>query len=793
MLIYNYRKYNIIIAVILILFAQFAFADDFTAEPVFNPHLNITKTNGNINIDGDLNDPGWKNATVIRNFVERSPGENIPPLVNTEAMITYNDGNLFVAFKCYGDPSKIRATMCQRDQFNGDDAVIILLDTYGNADWAYHLYVNPYGIQKDRLWSNIQGDDLGFDMIWFSDAKITSNGYQVEIAIPFSSLRFPSTEIQNWKMDFWRNHPRESYHQYSWTANNRDENCWPCQWGSVDGIKNVYPGRGIELISSAIGNQVSVREFDDNGNSLINGDPDGEMSIGGKYTLGSDITIEATYNPDYSQIEADARQIDVNSTFALYYPERRPFFQEGADIFRTMFNSIYSRMINDPELAVKVTGRPGNFRFGILSAIDETSYYIMPFDERSADVNAGKSYINIFRGSQSIGRNSRVGFLINDRRFKDDGSNTVFSFDGDFSLNSKFRYDIQGIFTHTQEQTDADSSLTNALIENNPWVSQSDSFDVNSKSIAFDGESFYGNAVITRLHFSDRNLYAQLQYNHVGPSYRTQTGFDPVINHRTASTYSQYNFYFTDGIFERMSPSFNMFTRWDYNSGRKEIENINVGHYIRLRFAQTNINLNASLNSEVFENVEHKNMKSFSLNMNNRLNDMIGSYFDINLSERIARGPNRKADQIFFSGGLNFKPIDLLFIEPEITFVKGNDQELNVEWYRQLITRTRVRLQLNKKLSFRLVGQLVYFKSLTPLSELTLQGENEFGIYRQVSLNIDPLITYKINPYTLFYIGSTSSFNDRLIDYSPIDYYDKRDFELNQRQFFMKLQYLFQI
>ena len=194
-------------------------------------------------------------------------------------------------------------------------------------------------------------------------------------------------------MDFWRTHPRESYRQYAWCANNLNETCWPCQWGAVDGIKNVYPGKGIELISSAIGNQIGIREFAESGNSFNNGDPDGEMSIGGKYTLGSDITVEAAYNPDYSQIEADARQIDVNSTFALFYPERRPFFQEGGDIFRTLFNSIYSRMINDPEVAVKVTGRPGNFRFGFLSAIDETSYYIMPFDERSAEVKIGRAHV----------------------------------------------------------------------------------------------------------------------------------------------------------------------------------------------------------------------------------------------------------------------------------------------------------------------------------------------------------------------------------------------------------------
>ena len=139
-----------------------------------------------------MDDVGWLSAGRAVNFVERYPGENTRPPVETEAFITYDDNNLYVAFVCKDNPDDIRATMCQRDQFQGDDAVGLLIDTFGEATWAYHFYVNPYGIQNDRMWTNVQGEDSGFDVIWHSAAEITKTGYTVEMAIPFARLRFPS-------------------------------------------------------------------------------------------------------------------------------------------------------------------------------------------------------------------------------------------------------------------------------------------------------------------------------------------------------------------------------------------------------------------------------------------------------------------------------------------------------------------------------------------------------------------------------------------------------------------------
>ena len=145
------------------------------------------------------------------------------------------------------------------------------------------------------------------------------------------------------------------------------------------------------------------------------GDVNGEMSLAGKYAISSDVTMEAAYNPDFSQIEGDAAQVDVNTTISLFYPERRPFFQEGADVFRTLFNSFYTRTVNDPEYAVKLVSRKPGFTLGVMSAQDETTPYLVPLEESSSLINAGRSWVNVVRGTTPVDDGSQVGFLVADR------------------------------------------------------------------------------------------------------------------------------------------------------------------------------------------------------------------------------------------------------------------------------------------------------------------------------------------------------------------------------------------
>ena len=749
----NVSTYTIILLVLLIPTVLWA---DVTFQPVYNPSLTITPAKEKIHIDGNLSDPGWLEAARIDHFHERYPGDMIEPDVATEAYITYDESNLYVAFLCHDDPREIRATMCQRDQFSGDDFVCLLVDTYGEASWAYEFFVNPYGIQLDILWTNIAGEDTGYDLIWESAAKITPLGYQVEMAIPFTSLRFPNKDVQSWKMDFRRNRPRESFRSYSWAAYDRNEQCFPCQWGTVDGINKVQSGKGLEILPTLVANQSgSLNNFNDPNADLDNGGLDGDFSLNGKYSINSNISFEAAYNPDFSQIEADADQIDVNTTFALYYPERRPFFQEGRDLMRTLFNSFYTRTINDPKFASKVIGRLQKTSFSFVSAVDENTYYTIPLDQSSILLNTGQSVVNVLRGLRSIGDNSQIGFIATDRRFEDKGSGSILALDALLSLSRNYRINGQWIWSHTKEPNSPN------LTENY----DGSTFNDGNHTIAFDGESYMGTAFITQFRRSARHWNFNIDYNQISPTYRTQTGYDPINNHRTASIWTNYNFYPSqNSIIERFTPFAQVFRRWNFDGTRRS-ENYYAQLNTNLRFAQTSFSLGYGLTSEIWNGVEFEDLWGISFDIGSQFSSQFGAYFSISRELSVARYAMVKGKETSIYTEVSFKPIDRLIIEPTFNYARSTDKNTGEELYEGYIARTRFRIQANRALSFRLVLQY-----------------NDFS----ESWDVDPLMTYRLNSYTVFYLGSTLDY-DRLY-YETDDIYK---WKMSSRQFFMKLQYLF--
>ncbi len=728
-----------------------------TFQPVFSPTLEAVKTTVAISIDGQLNDSGWSLAGRADNFTERSPNDLAQPDVETKAYITYDENNLYVAFVCLDDPASIRATMCQRDQFDNDDAVALLIDTYGDAAWAYEFFVNPYGVQKDRLWTSVAGEDAGFDVIWQSAAHVTDSGYQVEIAIPFSSLRFPNKDVQNWKIDFWRNRPRESFNQYSWAAYDRNDQCWVCQWGTVNGISDVQPGKGLEILPSVVANQTGkLSDRTDPDSDFENDKIDGDIALNAKYAISSDLSLEGTLNPDFSQIESDAAQIDVNTTIALFYPERRPFFQEGADIFRTLFNSFYTRSVNDPKYATKLIGRTDKYNIGFLSALDENTPYMIPMEEGSALLNTGESYVNVLRGSGSIGEDNRVGFLLADRRFDGAGSNTVAAFDHDIRLSRTLRFDGQYILTHTAEHDEAGETagLEGITIDN------------GAHTVVFDGESYYGDAVISRLRRNSRHWNFQLTYDHVNPTYRTEVGYDPLSNGRRMQVYNGYHIRPAEGLFQRITPQVYIMRKWNYDGQRKDITtNFNIDN--SLRFAQMNLRVSYNFGSQMWSGVEFDGLWQTNFYVSARPTDAVGFEMNIQRGKSVAVGALVKGNETGVDVSLDLKPFDRLTIEPNLSYAKSTHEVTGEELYDGYITRTRFQLQANKELSVRLVVQ--------------------YNDFRQ-RWDIDPLLTYRLSSFSVFYVGSTYDY----AQFNPAND-QASQWSLTSRQFFMKLQYLFQI
>jgi hypothetical protein len=735
-----------------------AIPDEF--KPVLRPTMNISRTASTISIDGRLGDPGWANAAHVNSFVERSPGDNTRPEETTDVYMTYDDTKLYVAFVCHDNPSLLRATMSQRDQYSGDDVVCLLLDTYGDGAWAYQLFVNSYGIQKDILWTNMGNgsqQDSGFDLIWESAAQRTDSGYTVEMAIPFASLRFPDRPEQSWRVDFWRNRPREVLKQYSWAANDRNESCFPCLFGTVSGIRDVHPGRGLQVLPSMVAHQTGgmVDPYDAS-SAFRNNNAKAELSLGGKYSLSSDMTAEATVNPDFSQIEADAAQIDVNSTVSLFYPERRPFFQEGSDIFQTPFNSFYSRTINNPQFASKFTMRHGRTRLGVIAAYDDNSPYMIPLDASSYSLDLGKSFSTVMRGSQQIGNNNQLGFFVADRRFDGGGSGTVLSADGRLRLSKSYSTGIQYIFTNTAEPNFASTFAKGK-------------FDGGKHTAALDGESYSGDAIVTQFSRNARHWNFYLGYNQISPTYRTENGFDPVNNHRTADIYSNYTFYPSAGPFVQIVPQFSTERRWDFLTGICRYNTLKYELQAQSKLAQTQIDLSYNTYYERWRGVLFGALDYYNLNLDSRFSNKLGAGGYVTAGRGLARYAMARGRMLNYGIYMSIKPVDRLTIEPQLDYARMSNLENGERFFSGYIMHTRLQFQGTKALSFRLVLQY-----------------DDFGKV----WNVDPLVTYRLSPFSLFYIGSAVDYTQFNGDSGAPN--GSTIWRNSNRQVFMKIQYLFQ-
>lgn len=748
----------------LFLIAGFVLADEGSPAPpetvafVPNeqPFLELSPRDGAIVIDGNLNDSGWIGAARADNFVETWPGDLVRPSVGTEVWVTYDTERLYVAFVAEDDPATVRATLRDRDEIFKDDYVGILLDTYGDAALSYEIFVNPIGIQGDlRLTKD--GEDISFDMIFESRGRITENGYQVEVAIPFSSLRFPNRDEQVWRVNFWRDHPRDSRRRYSWSTISRDDPCFPCQWGTITGIRNVEAGTSLELLPSVVGSQSSaLADEDDLGSAFRSDDPEGEASLGVRYSFTPSITGEVTLNPDFSQVESDADQVDVNSTFALFFPEKRPFFQEGGDLFGTWVDVVYTRSINDPSLAAKLTGRHNGFSVGYLAARDETTPTILPFEERSAFVASGASTSNILRMRQTFGQESYVAAIATDRRMEEGGAATVMGVDGQLRFLRNYQFEWQAVFSRTAEPTDT------ALTE-----------DVNdlrfdgTRTAAFDGETFWGNAGYASLEYDSRIWDWDIDYWQYSPTFRADNGFVTRNNYRQVNLYNDWNFNFDDHpLLTEFSPQISVARIWNFD-GRIKDEWLNPSLFINMR-KQTYIFANAVYSNENFKDIQFDGIWRVGTEIGTRASKVLNGGLWFSYGNSIARNedvPVLGENYIFLNQWGTFRPLNRLVIEPSFTYTSLDHPDTGDNIFSGYILRTRFNVQFTREFFLRMVVQY-----------------NDFN----ERVSVEPLLTYRINPFSLFYVGSTHALANR-------DLRDGRDLVQTERQIFFKFQYLFQL
>jgi hypothetical protein len=670
--------------------------------------------------------------------------------------VTYDDQNLYVAYHCYDDPAQVRGTMCARDKIFADDDVITCIDTYGDQSWAYEISSNPLGIQGDLLWSSNYGEDITFDMVYQSAGRIVPDGWIVEMAIPFSSMRFPNTDEQVWRVDFWRNRPREVRGQYSWAAYDRDDPCWPCQWGILRGIAGVHPGKGLEILPTFVATQSSGRGV--NGD-LENGDVRGEPSLAVKYALTSAFTAETTLNPDFSQVESDEAQIDVNTTVALYYTERRPFFLEGSDLFHSYFDAIYTRTVNDPSFAAKLTGRPGHTSIAYLVARDRHTPYIVPFEEESGQVVAHESVTNILRAQHALGDRSQVGFLVTDRRLDGGGAGTVLGADTRLRLTRNFQVQAQVLGTHTEEPSDP--AVSREMVDHlfKP------TFDDGRYTAAFDGERYWGHALYSGVFYEGRYVSSGLSYREYSPTFRAENGYEPRNNRRHAEFTTSY-LGRGEGLITIFNPGVVLARVWNFDGTRKD-EWVVPQLSVTTGKAQTQLYVNYLRSRERFRGGRYDGIWGWEADASSIPSSWLRLSTYVNYGHRIARDAQTMGRQWGFGTWAEIKPLRPLIVETSWDWVESSDLETGESLFQGYVMRTRLGYQLNRELATRVIVQYNDFRR---------------------TWEVDPLISYQLNPLSIFYLGSTRDYRDFNRATDGIE-----GWQLADRQFFLKLQYLFQL
>jgi hypothetical protein len=377
----------------------------------------VTRASAAIKIDGVLDDEAWKTATVVPLPYEWAPGDNVPPPVETECLVTYDARNLYVAFRARDPkPAEIRAHLMDRDDTDTliqDDHVGVMIDTFNDERRAFQFRVNPLGVQADAIFSEQDGvEDFSWDMIWNAVSRITADGYIVEAAFPLKQLRFQAgAGPQTWGFEAFRSWPRNVRHRISSQARDRSKGCILCQENKISGLEGLSQGRNVELDPTATFSRTDERATPDAG-ALTSGDPSAEFGLTGRWSFTSGMTFNGTVNPDFSQVEADVAQLDVNQRFALYYPEKRPFFLEGVDYFVTPIQAVFTRTVADPYYGVKVTGKQGGNAVGVFVTRDSINNLVFPANQGSSEASLDDDVSTVVgRYRRDIGSSSTFGAL----------------------------------------------------------------------------------------------------------------------------------------------------------------------------------------------------------------------------------------------------------------------------------------------------------------------------------------------------------------------------------------------
>lgn len=711
------------VVVALCLFAATsAWAQQTTAPsaPGETPSVDIPRVATPPRIDDYL--PGGTHpGAAVDAFRQREPKDLAPATESTVAYLSYDDDAIYAAFVCrMSDPAKIRAHMAKRESVFNDDFVALMLDTFADKQRAYMFFVTPLGIQADGVTAAATGDDMSFDTEWRSAGRMTSDGYVVWMAIPFRSLRFPRAAggPAHWGVALMRAIPAKDENDF-WPGITRRINNFIAQFADLDGPSGVSPGRNVQLIPYGTFAQARVLDPDA---AAYTAQHDTRGGLDAKAVAHDALTFDLTLNPDFSQVESDDPQVTANQRFEVFFPEKRPFFLENADVFNdTPQTLFFSRRIGDPQFGARMTGKLGHWALGAIVTDDRA-----PGEDASSTDPGSRAANTVLRLRDDLGE-SRVGVFVTSHRFGG-AANDVYSFDARVKLNDRWVTDVQA---------------------------------VGDRDTAADGTKSSGSSLFADLSMSGRRFSDQAVYVDASPNFTTALGFVPRVDYRQASNYAQWRWFPAHGPVIDFGPNSFFQATWNY-AGTLDDWIARVPFNVDLK-GQTNIFGRHAFIQETVNGVrlrEREDIVQFSTGYWKWLT--FGTSFghgtrpDYSPATGVLPFLGTFTD---IAANVTFRPtsaceVDETYLYSRLLTRPGTPSALGGRIFTNPLLRSRINYQFSREWSLRAI---LDYDALTPDTTL-------IALDRTRHVGVDLLLTWLLHPGTALYVGYTDSYDNERLD-----------------------------
>jgi len=766
----------------------------------------------------------------VTGFVQRNPhnGENVSE--ETAAYLGYDQRNLYVVFVCFDDPKKVRARMSRREDIHDDDQVEIMLDTFHDRRRAYAFQTTPLGVQWDAIWTEATRAEVGgnfdtsFDTVWDSRGKVTNRGFVVEMAIPFKSLRFPDAKQQEWGIILYRGIYRKNEDAF-WPWISRGIEGRLGQAATLYGLEGISPGRDIELIPYGIMRGFRSLDTVDPYNPFFqSANAQGQFGLDAKFVIRDHFVLDMTANPDFSQVESEDPQITVNQRFEVYFPEKRPFFLENEDYFRTPFDLFFTRNIQDLSAGIRLTGKEGPYSVGLMATDDRSPGLAVPsFCPETSPVCADslygdRSYFSVARLSRDIFKQSSVGVIYTDWECPTTGEyNRVGGVDARLKFNTTWTLDGQAVTSS--------SNLLGLTASNFQTTCETNLFPFSAGNVG-NGSYYAGPADRLDLRHNGLHFIYNGSYQDVSPGFVTVPGFVNRVDIRDSEQHAGYFFRPKKGWVTAWGPAIYNHNTFDHEGTRLDTDyepyltvaaqGQTIMQFVpyeetreRLRpqdFAFIGLG-GVAANQDYHE---HRSGAKFQTGYFKKVTVGASYYWGdgVNFVPSSTSAPQSLLSSLNTgSGTLTFRPVKPLKIENTYLFerLRATENEylsalsqlpagtnIGKGIFNNHIVRSKWNWQFTPQLSLRLILQYNSVLANTP--------GNTFYPYTylptQKQFNTDFLLTYLVHPGTAIYVGYNSDLQNLDREFAPgpeglAGLYSAKGYINDSRQFFVKVSYLF--